>query len=226
MTVRPEKSTRLPDRLPRKRPCLPFRRWQNPRIVFFGCSQHNMEYDTILTFSVSLNFKWIFSNNCQAKKNDKPEKNAHPCPRPRGSLQYNGRFHVGSFLNYAIFIGCWKLTINEIVRKLRHFRWLLKINNQLNWRNLGKILHGMDPTVIMQRPAGGESTCDVRGPSCTCMCRGMPDVSLLYSSATCSCRKSQSSCKPQLTLSLSHSMLTGDHPLFDWLINCVIRNHF
>ena len=30
MTVRPEKSTRFPDRLPRKRPCLPFSRCTNP----------------------------------------------------------------------------------------------------------------------------------------------------------------------------------------------------
>ena len=30
MTVRPLKSTRLPDRLPRKRPCLPFNRWAKP----------------------------------------------------------------------------------------------------------------------------------------------------------------------------------------------------
>lgn len=31
MTVRPLKSTRLPDRLPRNRPCLPFRRCTKPR---------------------------------------------------------------------------------------------------------------------------------------------------------------------------------------------------
>ena len=35
MTVRPEKSTRLPDRFPRKRPCLPFNRCANPNI-FLG----------------------------------------------------------------------------------------------------------------------------------------------------------------------------------------------
>lgn len=29
----------------------------------------------------------------------------------------------------------------------------------------------------------------------TCICSGIPEVSLLYSSATCNCRKSQSSCK-------------------------------
>jgi hypothetical protein len=32
MTVRAEKSTRFPDKLPRKRPLLPFRRWHRPRI--------------------------------------------------------------------------------------------------------------------------------------------------------------------------------------------------
>ena len=32
MTVRAEKSTRLPLRLPRKRPCLPLRRWHSPRM--------------------------------------------------------------------------------------------------------------------------------------------------------------------------------------------------
>mmetsp|Transcript_29454 Transcript_29454/g.99219 ORF Transcript_29454/g.99219 Transcript_29454/m.99219 type:complete len:219 (-) Transcript_29454:657-1313(-) len=32
MTVRAEKSTRLPDKLPRKRPDLPFNRWQRPLI--------------------------------------------------------------------------------------------------------------------------------------------------------------------------------------------------
>lgn len=37
ITVRPLKSTRLPLRLPRKRPCFPFKRWQNPRVNFFGC---------------------------------------------------------------------------------------------------------------------------------------------------------------------------------------------
>ena len=34
ITVRPEKSTRFPDKLPRKRPCFPFKRWQNPRSGF------------------------------------------------------------------------------------------------------------------------------------------------------------------------------------------------
>lgn len=38
MTVRPEKSTRLPDRLPRKRPCLPFSLCTNPReCVLLSC---------------------------------------------------------------------------------------------------------------------------------------------------------------------------------------------
>lgn len=36
MTVRPEKSTRLPDRLPRKRPCLPFSRCTKPRMGLPG----------------------------------------------------------------------------------------------------------------------------------------------------------------------------------------------
>lgn len=35
MTVRPEKSTRFPERLPRNRPCLPFRRWTKPRMGFW-----------------------------------------------------------------------------------------------------------------------------------------------------------------------------------------------
>ena len=34
MTVRPEKFTRFPERLPRKRPCLPFSRWHSPRAAF------------------------------------------------------------------------------------------------------------------------------------------------------------------------------------------------
>ncbi len=34
MTVLPEKSTRLPDKFPRKRPCFPLRRWQKPRMGF------------------------------------------------------------------------------------------------------------------------------------------------------------------------------------------------
>jgi hypothetical protein len=34
MTVRPEKSTRFPERFPRKRPLFPLRRWQRPRIFF------------------------------------------------------------------------------------------------------------------------------------------------------------------------------------------------
>ena len=37
MTVLLEKSTLLPDRLPRKRPCLPFSLWQNPLVGFLGC---------------------------------------------------------------------------------------------------------------------------------------------------------------------------------------------
>ena len=36
MTVLLEKSTLLPDRLPRKRPCLPFSLWQNPLVGFLG----------------------------------------------------------------------------------------------------------------------------------------------------------------------------------------------
>jgi hypothetical protein len=36
MTVRPEKSTRLPLRLPRKRPCLPLSRWAKARIGRFS----------------------------------------------------------------------------------------------------------------------------------------------------------------------------------------------
>mmetsp|Transcript_1228 Transcript_1228/g.3820 ORF Transcript_1228/g.3820 Transcript_1228/m.3820 type:complete len:241 (+) Transcript_1228:211-933(+) len=37
MTVREEKSTRLPDRLPRNRPPLPLRRWQKPRTCLRDC---------------------------------------------------------------------------------------------------------------------------------------------------------------------------------------------
>lgn len=37
MTVRPEKSTRFPERLPRNRPCFPLRRWQNPRMGLWFC---------------------------------------------------------------------------------------------------------------------------------------------------------------------------------------------
>ena len=36
---------------------------------------------------------------------------------------------------------------SRIVPKLRHFHWLLKMNNQLNRRNSKTILHGTDPTV-------------------------------------------------------------------------------
>lgn len=36
MTVRLEKSTRLPERFPRKRPCLPFNLWTKPLVNFFG----------------------------------------------------------------------------------------------------------------------------------------------------------------------------------------------
>mmetsp|Transcript_3891 Transcript_3891/g.13707 ORF Transcript_3891/g.13707 Transcript_3891/m.13707 type:complete len:295 (-) Transcript_3891:837-1721(-) len=36
MTVRPLKSTRFPERLPRKRPCFPLRRCTNPRMGFAG----------------------------------------------------------------------------------------------------------------------------------------------------------------------------------------------
>ena len=38
-------------------------------------------------------------------------------------------------------------TTYRIVTKLRHFHCLLKINNQLNLRNLGTILRGTDPTI-------------------------------------------------------------------------------
>ena len=40
----------------------------------------------------------------------------------------------------------------RIVPELRHFRWLLKINNQSNWRNSGTILRGTDPTVSATAP--------------------------------------------------------------------------
>ena len=37
ITVLPEKSTRLPDRFPRKRPCFPLSRWLKPLMGFLGC---------------------------------------------------------------------------------------------------------------------------------------------------------------------------------------------
>ena len=48
------------------------------------------------------------------------------------------------------------LTVGSVPRrifpKLRHFRWLLKMNNQLTLRNLRTILHGTDPTVSATAP--------------------------------------------------------------------------
>ena len=41
---------------------------------------------------------------------------------------------------------------SRIVPELRHFHWLLKIKNQLNWRNLKTILRGTDPTVGATAP--------------------------------------------------------------------------
>ena len=40
MTVLLEKSTLLPDKLPRKRPVFPFRRCTNPLVVFLGCKEN------------------------------------------------------------------------------------------------------------------------------------------------------------------------------------------
>ena len=40
----------------------------------------------------------------------------------------------------------------RIVPKLRHFHWLLKMNNQRNCRNLGTTLRGTDPTVSATAP--------------------------------------------------------------------------
>ena len=37
ITVLPEKSTLLPDKLPRKRPCFPFSLWTKPLVFFLGC---------------------------------------------------------------------------------------------------------------------------------------------------------------------------------------------
>ena len=37
-TVRPEKSTRFPERFPRNLPCFPLSRWQNARMGFFSFS--------------------------------------------------------------------------------------------------------------------------------------------------------------------------------------------
>ena len=44
-------------------------------------------------------------------------------------------------------VGSVPRTMTRIVPKLRHFHWLLKMNNQLNLRNLGTILRASDPTV-------------------------------------------------------------------------------
>jgi hypothetical protein len=47
MTVRPLKSTRLPDRLPLKRPCLPFRRCTKPLHTGGGGGDHSTaQHDT------------------------------------------------------------------------------------------------------------------------------------------------------------------------------------
>jgi hypothetical protein len=43
MTVRLEKSTRLPDKFPLNRPCFPFSLCTNPRLDFFGCKIRNQE---------------------------------------------------------------------------------------------------------------------------------------------------------------------------------------
>lgn len=39
ITVLLEKSTRFPDKFPRKRPCFPFKRWTRPLPDFFGCNK-------------------------------------------------------------------------------------------------------------------------------------------------------------------------------------------
>ena len=53
-------------------------------------------------------------------------------------------------------LGAIALTVGSVPRtivpKLGHFHWLLKMNNQLNWHNLGTILRGTDPTVSATAP--------------------------------------------------------------------------
>ena len=44
------------------------------------------------------------------------------------------------------------LVPRRIVPKLCHFQWLLKMNLLSNWRNLGPILRGTDPTVSATAP--------------------------------------------------------------------------
>ena len=44
------------------------------------------------------------------------------------------------------------LVPHRIVPKLRHLHWLLKMNNQFNWHNLGTMLCGTDPTVSATAP--------------------------------------------------------------------------
>lgn len=46
MTVRLEKSTRLPDKLPRKRPCFPFNLCTNPLLDFLGWNITKIEADS------------------------------------------------------------------------------------------------------------------------------------------------------------------------------------
>jgi hypothetical protein len=47
-TVRPLKSTRFPDKFPRKRPCFPLRRWANDRKNFLGCNSGGTPFSSLL----------------------------------------------------------------------------------------------------------------------------------------------------------------------------------
>ena len=44
------------------------------------------------------------------------------------------------------------LVPRRIVPELRHFHWLLKMNNQSNWRHSKTVLRGTDPTVSATAP--------------------------------------------------------------------------
>lgn len=56
MTVRPLKSTRLPLKLPRNRPCLPLRRWQKPRVNFFGYFENKFICNFCLCWMIEKKF--------------------------------------------------------------------------------------------------------------------------------------------------------------------------
>jgi hypothetical protein len=59
MTVRLEKSTLLPDRFPRNRPCLPFNLCTKPRLDFLGCK--NKIHVTLMNFA-TLRFHKLYGS--------------------------------------------------------------------------------------------------------------------------------------------------------------------